>query len=236
MVLSENGWIRSYKGHGLDTNSFKFRDGDGIKFIAQTSISQQLLFITSEGRSFNLSLEQLKKDKGYGEPLNLMIGTGNVTSIVSILPFYHEGKGLIFSKKGLGFAIDFSSLKSSTKTGKQIFQLSEGDEVLGLQEITGDNVIVLSTSFKMLIFSVNELPLLKKGKGVRLQRYKQEALLDVMLFSQNEKSDTVIKKIFPKDEEISFWMGKRGHVGKMDLRNYYGKKLLSLKIFYNFIE
>ena len=79
VVLSENGWIRSYKGHGLDTNSFKFRDGDGIKFIAQLSKSQQLLFITSEGRSFSLSLEQLKKDKGYGEPLNLMIGTGNVT-------------------------------------------------------------------------------------------------------------------------------------------------------------
>ena len=225
VVLSENGWIRSYKGHGLDSNSFKLRDGDGIKFIAQSSISQQLLFITSEGRSFSLHLEQLKKDKGYGEPLNLMIGTGNVASIVSILTFHHEGKGLIFSKKGLGFAIDFSYLKSSTKTGKQIFQLTEGDEVVGLQEITGDNVIVLSTSFKMLIFSVNELPLLKKGKGVRLQRYKQEALLDVMFYSQNEKNDLVIKKIFPKDEEISFWMGKRGQVGKMGPKKLLRKKI-----------
>jgi topoisomerase-4 subunit A len=229
VVLSENGWIRSYKGHGLDFNSFKFRDGDGIKFIAQSSISQQLLFITSEGRSFSLYLEQLKKDKGYGEPLNLMIGTGNVASIVSILPFHHEGKGLIFSKKGLGFAIDFSSLKSSTKTGKQIFQLSEGDEVVGLQEITGDNVIVLSTSFKMLIFSVNELPLLKKGKGVRLQRYKQEALLDVMFYSQNEKNDIVIKKIFPTDEEISFWMGKRGQVGKIGPKKLLRKKITKFK-------
>ena len=87
VVLSENGWIRSYKGHGLDTNSFKFRDGDGIKFIAQLSRSQQLLFITSEGRSFNLSLEQLKKDKGYGEPLNLMIGTGNVSLYCEYPPF-----------------------------------------------------------------------------------------------------------------------------------------------------
>ena len=71
------------------------------------------------------------------------------------------------------------------------------------------NVIVLSSSFKMLIFSVKELPLLKKGKGVRLQRYKGETLLDAMIFSEkNEKDDVIIKKIFPKHEDISFWMGK----------------------------
>ncbi|MDC3090735.1 DNA topoisomerase IV subunit A, partial [Paracoccaceae bacterium] len=115
VVLSENGWIRSYKGHNLETSSFKLRDGDLIKFTAQLLKSQQLLFITSEGRSFSLSLDQLKKDKGYGEPLNLMIGTGNVASIVSILPFYREQKGLIFSKNGLGFTVDFASLQSATK-------------------------------------------------------------------------------------------------------------------------
>ena len=74
VLLSENGWIRSYKGHNLDTSLFKLRDGDVIKFKDQLLKSQQLLFITSEGRSFSLLLDQLKKDKGYGEPLNLMIG------------------------------------------------------------------------------------------------------------------------------------------------------------------
>ena len=225
VVLSENGWIRSYKGHSLDNNSFKFRDGDGVKFAAQLSRSQQLLFITSEGRSFSLSLDQLKKDKGYGEPLNLIIGTGNVTSIVSIIPFNHETKGLIFSKKGLGFLVDFSSLQSSTKTGKQIFELSEGDKVIGLKEINGDNVIVLSSSFKMLIFPVKEVPLLKKGKGVRLQRYKGETLLDAMIFSQNQKDNSIIKKIFAKHEDMGFWTGKRGLVGKM-----LPKKLLKKKM------
>ena len=77
----------------------------------------------------------------------------------------------------------------------------------------------------MLIFSVRELPLLKKGKGVRLQRYKDEALLDLMLFSLNEKNDIIIKKMFPKNEDISFWVGKRGQVGKI-----MPKKLLRKKI------
>ena len=225
VVLSENGWIRSYKGHNLDNNSFKFRDGDGVKFSAQLSRSQQLLFITSEGRSFSLSLDQLKKDKGYGEPLNLIIGTGNVTSIVSIIPFYHGTKGLIFSKKGLGFLVDFSSLQSSTKTGKQIFELSEGDKVIGLKKINGDNVIVLSSSFKMLIFAVKELPILKKGKGVRLQRYKGETLLDAMIFSQNEKEAAILKKLFSKHDDVRFWMGKRGLVGKMLPKRLLKKKM-----------
>ncbi len=225
VVLSENGWIRSYKGHSLDNNSFKFRDGDGLKFAAQLSRSQQLLFITSEGRSFSLSLDQLKKDKGYGEPLNLIIGTGNVTSIVSIIPFQHGTKGLIFSKKGLGFLVDFSSLQSSTKTGKQIFELSEGDKVIGLKEINGDNVIVLSSSFKMLIFSAKELPLLKKGKGVRLQRYKGETLLDAMIFSQNQKDNVILKKLFAKHEDVRYWTGKRGLVGKMLPKKLLRKKM-----------
>ncbi len=225
VVLSENGWIRSYKGHSLDNNSFKFRDGDGLKFAAQLSRSQQLLFITSEGRSFSLSLDQLKKDKGYGEPLNLIIGTGNVTSIVSIIPYNHGTKGLIFSKKGLGFLVDFSSLQSSTKTGKQIFELSESDKVIGLKEINGDTVIVLSSSFKMLIFSAKELPLLKKGKGVRLQRYKGETLLDAMIFSQNQKDNVILRKLFAKHEDVRFWTGKRGLVGKM-----LPKKLLKKKM------
>ncbi len=229
VVLSENGWIRSYKGHSVDPNSFKFRDGDGVKYIAESSRSQELLFIISEGRSFSLALDQLKKDKGYGEPLNLLIGTGSVNSIVSILPFQKDRKGLIFSKNGLGFAVDFSSLQSSTKTGKQIFELSEGDEVIGLKEITGDNVIVLSTSFKMLIFPIKEVPLLKKGKGVRLQRYREEALLDAMLFSQNEKNNGVIKKIFPSNEDISYWMGKRGQVGKIMTKKILRKKITKFK-------
>ena len=229
VVLTENGWIRSYKGHNLDTNSFKLRDGDAIKFTAQLLKSQQLLFITSEGRSFSLSLNQLKKDKGYGEPLNLMISTGNVASIVSILLFDKEQKGLIFSKNGLGFIIDFAFLQSATKTGKKIFELSKGDEVVGLKKITGDNIIVLSNSFKMLIFSVKELPLLKKGKGVRLQRYKEESLLDVVLFSENVKNDLVIKKLFPKNEEISYWMGKRGQVGKMMPKKLLRKKITKFK-------
>ena len=225
VVLSENGWIRSYKGHSLDTNSFKLRDGDEIKYVAQLWRRQQLLLFTSEGRSFSLSLDQLKKDKGFGEPLNLMITTGNVSSIVSLIPFYNERKGLIFSKKGLGFTVEFSSLQSSTKIGKQIFDLSEGDEVIGLREITGDNVIVLSTLFKMLVFSVKELPVLKKGKGVRLQRYKGEELSDLMLFSENDKNNLVIKKMFPRNEEIDDWRGKRGQVGKMIPKKLFRKKM-----------
>ena len=121
--------------------------------------------------------------------------------------------------------VDFSSLQSSTKTGKQIFELSEGDKVIGLKKINGDNVIVLSSSFKMLIFAVKELPILKKGKGVRLQRYKGETLLDAMIFSQNEKDNAILKKLFAKHVDVKFWTGKRGLVGKM-----LPKKLLKKKI------
>ena len=215
IVLSENGWIRSYKGHSLDVNLFKFRDGDRKKFVSELMSSQQLGFITSEGRSFNLSVDQIKKGKGYGEPLNLIIGTDNVSSIVSIFPFNVEGRGLIYSKKGFGFCINFSALQASTKTGKQIFELKKDDEVIGLRELTGDRIAILSTSYKMLIFSVQELPILKKGKGVRLQRYKDDALLDVMLISSYEKDGFLKKKMFSRGEDISHWSGKRAQVGRI---------------------
>jgi len=97
--------------------------------------------------------------------------------------------------------------------------------VIGLTKIDGDKVIVLSSSFKMLIFSVKELPTLKKGKGVRLQRYKGDTLLDAMIFSQNEKDNVILKKLFAKQEDVRLWTGKRGLVGKI-----LPKKLLKKKM------
>ena len=82
----------------------------------------------------------------------------------------------------------------------------------------------------MLIFSVKELPLLQKGKGVRLQRYKEEFLLDAMLFSQSENNNVVIKKMFPKIEDIDYWTGKRGQVGKIMPNKILRKKILDKSI------
>ena len=177
------------------------------------------------GRSFNLSIDQIKKNKGYGEPLNLMIGVGNVSSIVSIFPLNSNSKGLIFSNRGSGFLVDYSSLQSSTKTGKQIFELNKNDKVIGVRELTGDKIIVLSTAYKMLVFSANQLPYLKKGKGVRIQRYKDEELLDIIFYSESDKNNLVIKKLLTYIDNLSFWFGKRGQVGKT-----LPKKLLRKKI------
>ena len=103
--------------------------------------------------------------------------------------------------------LDFSSLQSSTKTGKQIFELSEGDKVIGLKEINGDNVIVLSTSFKMLIFSVKELPLLKKVKAFDCNVISKKLFWMSCFFHKMRKVIQLSKKYFQKMKKlVSGWV------------------------------
>jgi topoisomerase-4 subunit A len=225
VVLSKNGWIRTYKGHELDDNLFKIRDGDSVKFCINLQKSEKLSLMTSEGRSYTLSIDQINKDKGYGEPLNILIGMSGTTKVISAFKFEADKKGLVFSKKGLGFLVDLGSLESSTKLGKQIFEPNGNDEVIGLYKIDGEKVMILSEENKLLIFPVNEIPTLKKGKGVRLQKYKTENIVGIMFFREHDLN-TLIKKLGLKElDELKYWNGKRGQVGKLAPKKLLRKKI-----------
>jgi len=216
VVLSESGWIRGYKGHNLPTDSFRIRDGDKIKYFLEVTNDQKLVLITSEGRSYNLLVDQISKEKGYGEPLNILIGINGSFKVISVFKFEADKKGLIFSKKGLGFIVDFSSLTSMTKSGRQVFEVTADDEVIGLYELIGEKIIILSTEYKLLIFPLSEIPTLKKGKGVRLQKYREENTLDITFLEREEVKPAIIRQLGLKDlDELKKWYGRRGQVGKL---------------------
>tara|TARA_X000001036_G_scaffold388079_1_gene384175 strand:+ start:192 stop:2414 length:2223 start_codon:yes stop_codon:yes gene_type:complete len=226
VVLSESGWIRGYKGHNISTHSFRIRDGDKIKYCLEVTNNQKLVLITSEGRSYNLFVDQISKEKGYGEPLNILIGINGSFNVVSVFEFQSDKKGLIFSKKGLGFIVDFSSLISMTKSGRQVFEVAIDDEVVGLYELLGEKIIILSTEYKLLIFPLSNIPTLKKGKGVRLQKYKEENILDITFLAKDEKKPAIIRQLGLKDlDEIQKWYGKRGQVGKLAPKKFIRKKI-----------
>ena len=154
------------------------------------------------------------------------IGINGNFKVVSVLKFESDKKGLIFSKKGLGFIVDFSSLTSMTKSGRQVFEVAGDDEVIGFYELLGEKIIILSTEYKLLIFPLSEIPTLKKGKGVRLQRYKEENTLDITFLAKEENKPAIIRELGLKDlDEIQKWYGKRGQVGKLAPKKLIRKKI-----------
>ncbi len=226
IVLSESGWIRGYKGHNLTSDSFRIRDGDKIKYCLEVSNNEKLVLITSEGRSYNLFVDQVSKEKGYGEPLNILIGINGSFKVISVFKFDADKKGLIFSKKGLGFIVEFSSLISMTKFGRQVFEVTDNDEVIGIYELIGEQIIILSSEYKLLIFPVSDVPTLKKGKGVRLQRYKEENTLDITFLVKGESKPDIIKQLgLGGLDELQKWHGKRGQVGKLAPKKLIRKKI-----------
>ena len=185
-----------------------------------------MVLITSEGRSYNLLVDQISKEKGYGEPLNILIGINGSFKVINVLKFESDKKGLIFSKRGLGFAVNFSSLTSMTKSGRQVFEVTDDDEVIGFYEIIGEKIVIMSTEYKLLIFPLTDIPILKKGKGVRLQKYKEENTLDITFLSKEEVNATIIKQLGLKNSsELQKWYGRRGQVGKLATRKLIRKKI-----------
>ena len=158
--------------------------------------------------------------------MNILIGINGSFKVVSVFKFETDKRGLIFSKKGLGFIVDFSSLTSMTKTGRQVFEIATDDEVIGFYEIIGEKVVIISTEYKLLIFPLSEIPTLKKGKGVRLQRYREENTLDITFLSKNENKSVIMRQLGLKDlDEIQKWYGKRGQVGKLAPKKLVRKKI-----------
>ena len=216
-VLSAKGWIRAMKGHGLDAESAKFKDGDKFFASAELHTTDKLILMASDGRAFTLGADKLPGGRGHGEPIRLSIDLEDSVEIVAMFKLEAERKRLVASDAGYGFIIPESELESTRKAGKQAVNCSKGTALKVCEPVAGDHIAVVGTNRKMLVFPLADLPEMNRGKGVKLQNYKgKDKLADVTSFAAADDLTVVDgggrNRTFPEWKD---WIGKRAQAGKI---------------------
>ncbi len=214
VACSAKGWIKTIKGMVENEAEIKFREGDQVEYVLPGESTDKLVIISSYGKSYTLSCDKLPGGRGFGEPLRLMIDLAPDEHVISMLlhtPGSEKNLFLMVSSDGRGFCIEEENFLTQTKNGKQILTLAEKAKAIKCLPITGNSVAVVGENRKMLIFSVDELPTMQRGRGVTLQKYLQGNISDIKIFNFEDGLVFGTKT----EKHLERWKAKRGQGGRL---------------------
>ena len=221
VLCSKMGWIRAMTGH-IDLNrELKYKDGDGPAFIFHAETTDRLLVLGSNGRFYTVSCANLPGGRGMGEPLRLMVDLPNEAAIVTMFTYTTGTKLLVASSAGDGFIVPQDDVIAQTRTGKQVLNVKGDNSASVCRVVKGDHIAVVGENRKVLIFSIEELPEMGRGKGVRLQKYKDGGLSDATTFNLEEGLSWLDPAGRTRTEnDLAEWIAKRASAGRMAPRGF----------------
>ncbi|CAO3407081.1 DNA topoisomerase IV subunit A [Azospirillum largimobile] len=217
VICSAKGWIRTVRGHLTDAEAedVKYKDGDARGFVERCETTDKLLVFASNGKFFTIGVDKLPRGRGFGEPVRLMIDLGNDVDIVDLFRHQPGRTLLVVSEDGRGFRVEEAEVLAQTRAGKQVLNLEDGKSARICHPVTGDTLAIIGNNRKMLVFPLEQVPVMTRGKGVQLQKYKDASVADVKTF-------TLAEGLSWKNGERNFvvtdltgWMGDRAGQGKM---------------------
>ncbi|MBB5572085.1 MULTISPECIES: DNA topoisomerase IV subunit A [Rhizobium] len=217
VVVSEKGWIRALKGHISDTSTLTFKEGDGLKVAFPAQTTDKILIVTTGGKAYTLGGDKLPGGRGHGEPLRIMVDMENDQDVLTAFVHDPQRKQLVVSTAGNGFIVPEVELVANTRKGKQIMNLTTPDETKLLVPVSGDHVAVVGENRKMVVFSLSQIPEMSRGKGVRLQRYKDGGVGDIKCFAIADGltwEDSAGRTFTKTKDELIEWLGDRASAGR----------------------
>ena len=221
IVCSAMGWIRAMKGHIDLSQELKFKDGDESRFVFHAETTDRLLLLGANGRFYTLPCSQLPGGRGMGEPVRLMVDLPNEAEMVDLFIYKPGGKMLVASSAGDGFVVNTDDVLAQTRTGKQVLNVRGETKAHVCRPVVGDHIACVGENRKVLIFPIDELPEMGRGKGVRLQKYKDGGLNDATTFTLAEGLSWLDPAGRTRTEtELAEWIGKRASAGRMAPRGF----------------
>ncbi len=221
VVCSKMGWIRVMRGH-IDLGSdLKFKDGDGPRHIFHAETTDRLLLFGANGRFYTLAAANLPGGRGMGEPVRLMVDLPNEAGIVTLHLHQPGRRLLVASAAGDGFVVAEDDVIAQTRSGKQVLNVKPGVPAQVCAMVTGDHVACVGENRRVLIFALSELPEMARGKGVRMQKYKDGGLSDATVFalagglSWHDPAGRT-----RTETQLGEWLGKRASAGRMAPRGF----------------
>lgn len=215
VICSVNGWVRAMKGHVDLEQEFKFKDGDEKAFAFHAETTDKILAFADNGRFYTLAGDKLPRGRGFGEPLNLMIDLPAEATIISMFKATTD-KLLVAASSGHGFVVETEQAYAQTKNGKQVLNVSGAIKAAACCAVDGDSVAVVGVNRKLVIFQLDEVPILGRGRGVILQRYKDGGLADIKVFNGADGLSWQMGGGRTRTEtDLTPWLAKRGAAGKL---------------------
>jgi topoisomerase-4 subunit A len=186
VILSQKGWIRTQKGHSADLSKLQFKAGDDLKQVIAAETTDKLVLFATNGKFYTLTASELPGGRGQGEPLRLMIDLDETDDILECFVHRPGRKLLVASTAGNGFIVPEDEVAAQTRKGKQVLNLSGPDKAALCTLADGDRVAVLGENRRLLVFPLADLNEMTRGKGVRLQKYKEGGLAGLQVFRQQD--------------------------------------------------
>ncbi|MBC6439587.1 MAG: DNA topoisomerase IV subunit A [Rhodospirillales bacterium] len=215
VVLSARGWIRAARGHGDQVGALRYKEGDRERFRAEAWTTDKVLVFATNGRFYTLGCDKLPGGRGYGDPVRLMLDLGNDVDIVAMTVFQGGRRFLVASSEGRGFVVPEDGVAAQTRNGKQVLNVSGRAEAVTARVVDGDHVAVVGENRKVIVFPLDELPEMTRGRGVILQRYKSGGLSDVKTFRLADGLSWQSGNRTRTETRTGDWVGKRGQAGRL---------------------
>ncbi|MDA9248663.1 DNA topoisomerase IV subunit A [Amylibacter sp.] len=221
VVCSSMGWLRAMKGHVDLSQELKYKDGDEKRFVFHAETTDKLLMFGGNGRFYTMSCSELPGGRGMGEPIRLIVDLPNDANMVDLFIHQPDRKLLLASSAGDGFVVEENDIVAQTRTGKQVLNVKGDITALICKPVVGDFVATVGQNRKVLIFPIDELPIMSRGKGVRMQKYKDGGLNDATTFHFIDGLSWLDPAGRRRIEtELADWIGKRAGAGRMAPRGF----------------
>jgi topoisomerase IV subunit A len=218
VVVSQKGWIRALKGTVTDLSGVAFKADDALRYAFAAETTSKCLIFATNGRFYTIEAGKLPGGRGHGEPVRLFIDLEQEADLVAVFPAAGGRKFLVASREGRGFVVPEDECLANTRKGKQVLNVAMPDEARAMCVVAGDTVAAIGENRKMVVFGLDQVPEMTRGRGVRLQRYKDGGLSDIKTFAAADGlswTDSAGRLFALSMKELVDWRGNRADAGRI---------------------
>ncbi|WP_439514585.1 DNA topoisomerase IV subunit A [Oceanibaculum nanhaiense] len=221
VLCSAKGWVRALRGHNVDVAETKYKEGDEARFVIPCETTDKLLMFTADGKFFTIGVDKLPRGRGFGEPIRLMIDLAQDKDIVALMVHKPGRRLLVASDDGRGFLVKEEDVLAQTRGGRQVVNPGEGASATICIPAEGDSVAVVGSNRKLLVFALDEIPEMQRGRGVILQKYAGGKMTDVKVFNLADGISWTLNGGRVRTEpDLLTWRMKRAGAGRLVPRGF----------------
>ena len=220
VICSEKGWIRAARGRLADPAGVKYKEGDRERFVLPAETTDRILIFATNGRFYTLGADRLPGARGHGEPLRLMVDLPNDQDVVALFVHRPGERLVVASADGRGFVVSEDDVVAQTRNGKQVLNLGKQAEAAACAPVRGDAVAVIGENRKILAFPLSELPEMSRGRGVKMQSYRDGGLSDVATFELKKGLSWKTGAGIRTETDLEGYLGRRGQAGRVAMRGF----------------